>query len=109
MIINIFSERNRASEALSEELSARGEQCIFVAGDRGFAADALSEYASGADASGEADDDEVRLFLIKEDERENLSDALLVKDSAETISAAAAAAAVRLFVFSSSEVTAYCA
>ena len=105
MIINIFSERNRASEALSEELSARGEQCIFVAGDRGFAADALSEYASGADASGEADDDEVRLFLIKEDERENLSDALLVKDSAENISAAAAAAGVRLFVFSSSEVT----
>ena len=108
MIINIFSERNRGSEALSEELSARGEQCIFVAGDRGFAADALSEYTSGVGASAQeddADEDEVRLFLIKENEKENLSDALSVHASLDSISAAAAAASVSVFVFSSSEVT----
>ena len=108
MIINIFSERNSGSEALSEELSARGEQCIFVAGDRGFAADALSEYTSGVGASAQeddADEDEVRLFLIKENEKENLSDALSVHASLDSISAAAAAASVSVFVFSSSEVT----
>lgn len=108
MIINIFSERNSGSEALSEELSARGEQCIFVAGDRGFAADALSEYTSGVGASAQeddADEDEVRLFLIKENEKENLSDALSVHASLDSMSAAAAAASVSVFVFSSSEVT----
>ncbi len=108
MIINIFSERNSGSEALSEELSARGEQCIFVAGDRGFAADALSEYTSGVGASAQeddADEDEVRLFLIKENEKENLSDALSVHASLDSVSAAAAAANVSVFVFSSSEVT----
>ncbi len=108
MIINIFSERNSGSEALSEELSAKGEQCIFVAGDRGFAADALSEYTSGSAAGSpedDADEDEVRLFLIKSNEKENLSDALSVHASLDGISAAAAAATVSLFVFSSSEVT----
>ncbi len=101
MVINIFSERNNGSESLAEELSERGERCIFIAEDKGSPADTMAEYISGACA---ADNDEIRLFLIKENEGENLSDSLAVNASLDMIKAAAAAASVKLFVFSSSDV-----
>lgn len=102
MIINIFSERNTASESFTEELSVRGERCIFIAEDKESTVDTIAEYISGAGAVD--DDDEIHLFLIKENERENLSDSLAVNASLDRITAAAAAASVKLFVFSSSDV-----
>lgn len=115
MNLNIFSGMSRGAEFLSADLSARGGCAnVFMPDNDAFSAAMVKELIvknggmaaspAGDENDSEKSDKNINIFLIKEDEKENLLNALTLKESIADITAAAADAGVRIYVFSSSDI-----
>ncbi len=112
MNLNIFSAKSRGAEFLEADLSSKG-RCtnVFLPEGEIFSAASVKEVIienAGMTASSDGTENEaeknINIFFIKEDEKENLLNALALKENIDDIVSAGADAKVRVYVFSSSEI-----